>query len=232
MTLQIDVVVATHRGRVRDHNEDAAGIAGWTLTAEESSIVETRIEVGSHIDLVVADGLGGHVGGEVASRTAIGAFFGATGSLDARLAAASEALHAVGDSDSRMRGLATTIAGAQVLPDGSLTVFNVGDSRVYRLVDGLLGMLTVDDTNQNGNLTQVLGGELRTVIEPHFYETDLGDDILLICSDGLITAVDEDRVSDVLALPLRRTANELLDAALLEGAPDNVTFILCARSWQ
>lgn len=226
MTLEIQVVVATHRGSVRDRNEDAAGIAGWTLTAAEASTVAMVVEVDAPLELVVADGLGGHNAGGLASRTALDAFFATAGSVQDRISAADDALHSIGESDPRTLGLATTIAGVQVHPDGGLTVFNVGDSRVYRLVNGLLGMLTEDDKHHDGGLTQVLGGKLRMVIEPHTYETDLSDDIVLICSDGLTSVLDEDSIAEALALPLRRAADELLSRTLLQGAPDNVTFVL------
>ena len=107
-------------------------------------------------------------------------------------------------------------------------LFNVGDSRVYRLVDGLLGMLTEDDKHEDGRLTQVLGGELRMMIEPHIFETDLSSDVVLVCSDGLTSVLDEDVIAEALWLPLRQAASESLNRTLASGAPDNVTFILCA----
>lgn len=227
MTIKIDVAAATHRGLVRDHNEDAVGIAGWALQAEMPSVMSLLLEVDAPTELVVADGLGGHLAGEIASRIAVESFFAAEGTLENRIAAADEALHRVGISDPRVFGLATTIAGVQVHPDRRLTVFNVGDSRVYRMVDGLFGMLSEDDKHQDGGVTQVLGGELRIVVEPHVFETDLADDILLICSDGLTTALDDDTIAEVLALPLREAAVELVKRTLEAGAPDNVTLILC-----
>lgn len=232
MTLWIDVVAATHRGRVRERNEDAAGVGGWSLTAADPRVVTLVLDVEVPVELVVADGLGGHVGGDVASRTAVGAFFAAVGDLGARITAADDALHAVSESDPRMVGLATTLAGAQVHPDGKLVAFNVGDSRVYRLVDGLLGMLTEDDKHDDGRLTQVLGGERRMAIEPHMFETSLSDDIVLICSDGLTSVLDEDVIAEALSHPLRQAASELLNRTLASGAPDNVTLILCAARRQ
>ncbi|GAA1967405.1 PP2C family protein-serine/threonine phosphatase [Agromyces allii] len=227
MTIKLDVVVATHRGLVRDHNEDAIGIAGWSIQGETPSIVDLLLDIDAPKELVIADGLGGHLAGEIASRVAVESFFSAEGTLEDRIGAADEALHGVGISDPRSFGLATTIAGVQVHPDRRMTVFNVGDSRVYRLVDGLFGMLSEDDRHQDGGVTQVLGGELRMVVEPHIFETDLADDILLICSDGLTTVLDDDAIAEVLALPLREAAAELVNRTLEAGAPDNVTLILC-----
>ena len=228
MTLKIKVAVATHRGKVRAHNQDTAGIGGWTLRAMEPVMLTMQLDVDDAAELVVADGLGGHAGGEEASTAAVTAFFAAQGTLVERIASADAAVHNLGERTPRLSGLATTLAGVQLRQDGQLTIFHLGDSRVYRYIDGLLGLLTDDDKYPDGSLTQVLGGSLRMQLDAHLYETYLAGDTLLICSDGLTAVLDEEEIAVVLQLPLDEAAARLMDLALDSGAPDNVTLILCA----
>ncbi|MHB8341408.1 MAG: PP2C family protein-serine/threonine phosphatase [Mycobacteriales bacterium] len=144
--------VATHVGLVREENEDAYAVAGRAW--------------------VVADGLGGHSAGEVASRLAAKAALrhlmddsesGPPISVADRVRAALLAGHAaVLDAiraDRALAGMGTTLVVAVVDPQGTLTVGNVGDSRAYLLASGRLRRLTVDD-----NLAEVLvsTGELTT----------------------------------------------------------------------
>lgn len=227
MTLQVEVVAVTHRGRAREQNEDAAGIAGWTITGEEPAIIATEVTVSAAVELVVADGLGGHLGGETASRTAVSAFFAAHGSLVDRIAAADDAVHSVADDDPGLSDLATTFVGVQLHPDGKICVFNIGDSRMYRYAGGALGLLSVDDSHPDGTVTQVLGGGRRVVLDPHLYDEVLAQDVLLVCSDGLTRVLDDSTIAELLARPLPEAARQLLDRVLEGGAPDNVTFILC-----
>lgn len=230
MTIAVQVIVGSHRGKVRERNEDAAGVAGWTLTGEEPGIIATELTVNAPVELVVADGLGGHLGGEIASRTAVAAFFAASGSLVDRIGAADDAVHSVSDDDPRLHDLATTFVGVQLRPDGTLTFFNVGDSRIYRYAAGVLGLMSEDDSHPDGTVTQVLGGNRRVVLDPHLYEEVLVDDVLLLCSDGLTRVLDEGTIAEVLALPLPAAAVQLLERVLNDGAPDNVTFVLCRRT--
>lgn len=229
MTIAVKVVAVSHRGRVREHNEDASGVAGWTLTGEEPPIIATELVVSSPIELVVADGLGGHEGGEIASRAAVAAFFGARGALVDRINAADEAVHSISDDDPRLSALATTFVGVQLRPDGAITVFNIGDSRMYRYASGALGLISEDDSHPDGTVTQVLGGDRRVVLDPHLYDEILADDVLLLCSDGLTRVLDDSAIAEVLARPVSEAAVQLLDRVLNAGAPDNVTFILCQR---
>lgn len=228
MMLMLDISVVTHRGRVREYNEDTVGVAGWTFRGEEPAVIHTQATVFTEVTLLVADGLGGHVGGAEASATAVEAFFRTPGTIPERVSGADSAVHARAEADPRLTGLATTMAGVEVRHDGTITVFHVGDSRVYRSVDGFVALLTDDDAHADGTLTQVLGGAHRLRINPHLYEADLSTDTLLLCSDGLTAVLDEDVIAEALALPQRQAAERLLDSTLDGGAPDNVTFILCA----
>src|SRR6266568_5023876 len=118
-------------GRVRDSNEDAV--------------------VGTDRLAVVADGIGGHPGGELASATAVALVCaGFTGrSLDELQASARAANRAIWDEAARrseLEGMGTTICAAGLTDDGAVAILNVGDSRAYVFRDGSLTQLTDDHT--------------------------------------------------------------------------------------
>lgn len=189
---------------------------------------------------VVADGLGGHRGGEVASRTAIDA-------LDrtlqvARLAASTddaallrtaivEAHEAVvAAQTSGLEDMGTTVVVALVRPDGRTTVAHVGDSRAYRWRTGMLERLTRDHTVPTGFgrlLTQALGSPAG--VEPDCVEVHFEDgDLLLLCSDGLTDVVSDRGIAELVAAggSCAAIADRLVEAALAGGGPDNVTVVV------
>lgn len=229
------VAAVSHRGAVRDVNEDALGFASWTLSSSEGGPLRVALPLEASMEFVVADGLGGHRGGTEASRMAVEAVVSDTGELSARVAAASDAIYERGVRDSTLRGMGTTLAGVRLEPSGRATVFNVGDSRVYRITDGYLGLLSVDDrpvdqsANNHGVVTQVLGGSQRTAVDVHESSVMLAaGDRLVLCTDGLSDVLDDDAISQLGAVSTRPevAAQALLDAALAEGAPDNVTVVI------
>lgn len=233
----------TDRGSRRRRNEDAL------LVAPERGL------------FAVADGMGGHAAGDVASRLAVAALASALPvplppSLDARslgahlrtaVLAAHEAILAEGEAVAAQRGMGTTLTVFAPLPDRPAAVIaHIGDSRVYRLRGGVLEQLTRDHTwiqNQldEGMLTpaqarshpwssvllRVLGGGGDA--EPDLFTVDTRPgDLLLLCTDGLSSVVDGTDLGVLLTqpLPLESLAAQLLEAALLRGAPDNVSVIL------
>lgn len=231
----IIVAAVSHRGAVRDVNEDALGFASWTLSSSEGGPLRVALLLDGSMEFMVADGLGGHRGGTEASRMAVEAIGSGTGELSARIAAASDAVYERGVHDPALRGMGTTLAGVRVEPSGHATVFNVGDSRVYRIADGYLGLLSVDDrpvdrsADDHGIVTQVLGGAQRTAVDVHESSVMLAaGDRLMLCTDGLSDVLDDDAISELAAASARPeiAAQALLDAALVEGAPDNVTVVI------
>jgi protein phosphatase len=228
---------ATHQGRVRDHNEDA-------------------LLAGPHV-FAVADGMGGHAGGEVASAIAVAglAELGDLHAVEDPTARLTEALDRINDEirrrarqDGAVAGMGTTVAGIARLSGGRLLVFNLGDSRVYRLRSGQLEQLT-DDHSVVGELlragditedeaarhphrnvvTRALGATDR--IEPAVSTVDAAvGDCFLVASDGLFNEVGATQIGDLLATPgtVDRRARSLLDAALFRGARDNVSVVVVA----
>jgi protein phosphatase len=214
----------------------------------------------SHLErapiFVVADGMGGAQAGEVASQVAISHFseeFAAAGedgdgAVD-RLARAAHGanaeIHALAEADSRRAGMGTTLTAAYVGGDEVFFV-HVGDSRAYRLRQGVLERITedhslVEELLRQGRLTEAEAEEhpQRSIItralgpEPDvdidtFTVDALAGDVYLLCSDGLTSMVGETAVEAILrrATDLNGAADELVRAALAAGGRDNVTVLL------
>lgn len=222
-------------GLVRDHNEDAF-------------LLEAPL-------YVVADGMGGHNGGEIASGTTIETFHGARFGLISdpnpvtRLAevaqAANRAVFARASGDPELSRMGTTLTAA-LARDGRLFIAHVGDSRCYRLRDGRLDQLTVDHTlvgefvregriteeqarnhPQRSIITRALGVEPAVPIDSVTLEVASGDRFL-ICSDGLYGMLYDDDIRTYLATVAdpQECAEKLIDAANRAGGEDNTTVIV------
>lgn len=223
---QVQVGSATETGLVRRRNEDALLVDG-----------DGRV-------FAVADGLGGHPAGDVASQLAIEVLetrLQATGDGQApdrvlveALRAAHQALLADARGEPSRRGMGTTAVVAHLPPGGrEAWIAHVGDSRAYLLHDGQLNQLTRDHTTGGpflrGRITQALGttGE----ISPELVRIDLqGGDRLLLCTDGLTDMVSEEDIERIVASvdDAQEACDELVGAAMAGGGADNVTIIVLA----
>jgi PPM family protein phosphatase len=226
---------ATDIGKVRANNQDQL------LVAEPL--------------FAVADGMGGHAAGEVASLTAVEALrqaFNRDRSRAGLVAAAEQANRAVWDrarDDSSLRGMGTTlVAMALVAVDGEdrLVIINVGDSRLYLLRQGEFEQLTSDHSlvqelvdvgeitedeaaihPQRNVLTRALGVDPNVVIDELEILPVKGDRYLL-CSDGLPREVADSQMASIL----RRLTNpsdvakELVAEARAHGGNDNITVVV------
>lgn len=228
---------ATDPGRVRQNNED---------------ICFTRDDPGF---FAVADGMGGHAAGEVASHIAMDTLVtrldeaGCALSADdlARVFAdANRAILARAAAEPLKRGMGTTLTVLAAVEEGQALVAHVGDSRLYRFRESRLEQLTRDHTwvqehvdagvltEENARhhpfasvLTRVLG--TTTSATPDIEPVDvIPDDLFLLCSDGLSGMVDDPDIDAILAgrSPLARMAEQLIDAANDNGGLDNVTLVL------
>jgi protein phosphatase len=223
-------------GRVRRTNQDA-GYAGVFL-------------------LAVADGMGGHAGGDVASHITINhlaeldrEFESIEAARDAartRMLEANAMLIKVVDDYPQLAGLGTTLS--VVLRVGNQAVVaHIGDSRVYRLRAKKVEQLTRDHTFvqrliDTGQITpeeaavhprrSVLMRVLGDVDASPTIDVDIvpleTDDVFLLCSDGLTGVVSDEDIELVLSKQSapQTLANELVTRSLAEGAPDNVTVII------
>jgi len=200
----------------------------------------------------VADGMGGAQAGEVASHAAIEAIEhglpDGPGSAEERLAGlvleANERIIEMARADRERAGMGTTMTAAYVT-EGDVAVAHVGDSRMYRLRDGELRMLTEDHTlvaelERQGKITQeeagrhpqrsiitrALGAEHDIEVDHHTWPARDGD-VYLICSDGLMMFPEAEIGEIVTSAPdLRTAARALIDAANAGGGRDNITVVL------
>jgi protein phosphatase len=224
---------ATHVGHMREGNEDA--------------VAPTDDGRGSGpVVVAIADGMGGHVGGEVASRLAIDTAVGppaeAVISPQHRVEAANDAIIARSAEDPSLAGMGTTMTLGLFDTSGGLHIGHVGDSRMYLLRDGGLRQLTTDhtwvmemqlrgqlSTDQAANhprrhlLTRVLG---MADVEVDHEEIELHDgDRVLLCSDGLTTMLTDQSVEGILVQA--ETPSDavwaLVEAANAAGGYDNTT---------
>jgi PPM family protein phosphatase len=212
----MDVAYRTEVGHVRSRNEDAL------LARPERGL------------LAVADGLGGHPAGDVASLTALtsvdGSDLSAESSADDLRRAAAAAHQAVLDAareEPGRTGMGTTIVVATVR-DTSALVLHVGDSRAYQLgAEGGLAALT-EDHGMHGYLTQALG--LDREVHPDVAKVDCPPGSrLLLCTDGLTNMVADEDLATLLGRGSAQEAVDgLVEAALEAGGIDNVTVIVVA----
>ena len=226
----VELARQSDTGRVRDHNEDRAY---------------------AHDELVaVADGMGGAAAGEVAAQLAIRAIRQLTGPIDrdnlrAAVLSANEAIRRTAQSDPSKVGMGTTMTAVAV-DDGIAQIVHVGDSRAYLWRDGSLrqltddhsvvgemvrrGTLTADEAVNHPHrnvITRALGAEPEVEVDATT-ETLMPDDVLLVCSDGLYTEVDNAGIAGVLAdaSSIDDAARTLVDRANAAGGADNVTVVL------
>lgn len=224
----------THRGRVRAQNEDTIVVGDWVSPPEMDAPRVFRQPLSAPLVCAVADGMGGHSAGEVASRTAAQAVAGAGTELSsaehvrACLAGVDATLNDMMIANAALAGMGTTIVGL-VLAD-PLIWFNVGDSRLYDCSGGRLAQVSIDDTPpgpRSGLITQSLGGGLPEAPVPHVGAAPLTLPArFLLCSDGLTDMLDDDDIANCLALPDTDAVLQLFDLAMRAGGMDNVSVVL------
>ena len=236
------VTALSHAGLVRDHNEDSLVIGQWTLCAGETETPQTLVfPVASPVVVAIADGLGGHPGGDVASSLVVRELARAAPALDGEqslrdvLNACNRALYGIAADQPRLMAMGTTVAGALLTSD-QVFAFNVGDSRVYAHGADGLQLVSVDDSpplapgqEHTVLVTQTLGGGLSyTDVEPHVAPFSQSTDVRwLICSDGLSDLVPDETLNDLLKeSDDSRAAFELWKAAIEAGGHDNITLAL------
>jgi len=238
----VAVSALSHDGLVRDHNEDSLVVGPWTLCAASTLTPQTfYLPIGAPVVVAVADGLGGHPGGEEASSLAVRWLARAAASLTDEAAirealdVCNEAVYAEAAPYPGRTAMGTTIAGL-VVTEQAVVVFNVGDSRVYVLDDAGLAQLSTDDNepptpgqHRSPVVTQALGGHVDAApIEPHISTRPLPEAArYLICSDGLTEAVSDAAITAILrSHDGGAAAFELWKATIAAGAPDNITVAL------
>src|SRR4051812_7894626 len=229
----VDSFCKTHTGRQRRANEDS---------------VYARAPL-----FVVADGMGGAQAGEVASKMSVETLAQGLPDGDApaeerladRVQEANASIYELQQRDAELSGMGTTTTATYVGED-EVAIAHVGDSRAYLFRDGQLEQLTedhslVEEFRRQGKLTEQEARDhpqksiiTRALGPEPFVEVDrmtkrLRDgDVLLICSDGLTSMIDEAAVKRLVvgAASLREAGDALVDAANEAGGRDNITVVL------
>jgi PPM family protein phosphatase len=226
----VDYAIATHAGRVRRKNEDA-------YYAEPPLFA-------------VADGMGGALAGELASRIAVQALgeLVEAGSDEERLAStvrlANRRVAERATSDPRASGMGSTVTAALV-GSRSVAFAHVGDSRAYLWRGGVLTRLSDDHSlvaewvkagalapeeaalhPQRSVITRALGADWQVDVDTWTTPARTGD-VILLCTDGLTGFVDEHAIASVLAGhdDLDGAVHALVDAANAAGGEDNITAV-------
>jgi protein phosphatase len=234
----------TDVGVKRSHNQDAC--------AAQPAVDASGFEANGHV-FVVADGMGGHAVGEKASAKAVRdipflyqkhARDGAIPALRRAFTETNAGIHAIGQENPEFRGMGTTSTALVLRPEGAW-VGHVGDSRAYRIREGVAEQLTFDHSwvweiaRRQGVDPDELGDFKRNVIirslgpDPDV-EVDiegphpvLPGDIFLLCSDGLTGVVPPQEVGAVASvLPAEDAVRLLVHLANLRGGPDNITVLI------
>lgn len=231
-----DAVAVTDTGQVRQANEDAYFLGDSVFA--------------------VADGMGGHVAGEIASRTALEPVAVIDGRVFADYDEAVEALtDAVKDAngavvaraidDPDLKGMGTTLTAALV-EGRRLHVAHVGDSRAYLIRGGTIVQITKDHTlvqhfidqgeitveeaarhPQRSIITRAIGVSSLVEVDHHVVDLEVGDHVLL-CSDGLTGQVEDGEIREAILTAEAEPAalDELVRLANERGGPDNITAVL------
>ncbi len=221
----------TDRGMIRELNEDALGY---------------------HQQLfVIADGMGGHEAGEIASALAVETILNleagepTLANLEKLILKANEAILSSIDEKSELKGMGTTIVALWIFKNRGL-IAHVGDSRAYQLRDGVLNKLTEDHSlvaelvksggitefearthPQRNILTRALG--TKSLLEVSLQEILIKkNDKLLLCTDGLTGMLEESKIQEILLKDKNPQVNadNLVAAANEAGGNDNITAIV------
>jgi serine/threonine protein phosphatase PrpC len=229
---------ATHVGQVRTHNEDSA-LADGTV-------------------FVVADGMGGHAAGEVASGIVIDVMRDLAHrpsvraeNIVSQLRLANQRILESTARNPEQAGMGTTATGLAIVQAGGSdhwAVFNIGDSRTYRFLEGRLTPLTVDHSEVRELLdagvitadeavrhplrnvvTRSLGSDPAPTADIWVFPPYPGERFI-ICSDGLTGELSDDRITAIVAAAEdpQSVADALVRAAVQAGGRDNVTAIVVA----
>ncbi len=251
MTTRIEVAGETNVGMKRTHNEDT-----YSIIKEEDLFV-------------VCDGMGGHASGEVASQMAVEtlkSFFKDTrddpemtwpykmdrsrryqeNRIITGIKLSNLRIHEASKRESKYAGMGTTIVGAFFVDEG-VYLSHVGDSRIYRIREGVIEQITEDHSLLNDyikmkklspeeiqnfphkNVIVRALGMKESVKVDTFFETPHPGDTYLLCTDGLSGEVDDPEMLSIFLQNqsnLQNACHQLIEAACRNGGHDNITVVL------
>ncbi len=223
----------THKGHIRQNNEDSI------LTGDYYA--------------VVADGMGGHNAGDVASKLIVDSIAASFADKSVDDITSRDVKKAISDANKEVwsnakrnterKGMGST-ATLAVFKGSKVFIGQVGDSRAYKFSQGILTQITKDHSyvqelidaghiseHEAGNhpkrnvITRAVGAHID--IETDFFAVDIKNgDIIMLCSDGLISCVSDSEIAQILAGEIETAAYRLVDAALNYGGADNISVII------
>ena len=241
----LDFAVLSDVGMRRANNQDSMA----ATLATDQAMFDSR----GHLFLV-ADGMGAHAAGEMASKLAADniplsyhkyADLPPAEALRRAVHDANDLIHRRGESSEDFKGMGTTCSTLALTASGAILA-HVGDSRVYRLRGSVLDQLTFDhslvwEMRASG---QIPAEQIETYIPKNIITRSLGPnaevqidlegpfplepgDTFLLCSDGLSGQLSDKEIGAILGcLPPKKAARALVDLANLRGGPDNITVIV------
>ena len=232
-------------GSVRPNNEDII-LFGGELFRDQTQILDFEIEEKSRFAVAIADGMGGHSGGDIASEYAAQFFCDFVSELPDDLSAeeitekikdwtqiAHRNLLLQGTQNPEYNGMGTTFCG-MLFYEKLVLAINIGDSRLYRFRNDILRQISTDHSmrqltrnetlpsNQIGN--SLGAGDSAFVDVKDLTGLIYDDDIFLICSDGLSDMITDEEIEQILLT--EPSAEKLVEAAKNAGGKDNVSVVL------
>lgn len=239
------ITALTHKGAVRDENEDAIILGPIVASASMTSPAHCTIPTGSPTVVAVADGIGGQAAGEIASEhvarrmAEVGPQLKTPEDVQGLLRVLDSEVQDHAAQHPEFSGMGTTVAGILLLADGVLW-FNVGDSRTYRLEGRSLRQLSEDDSpavppSEGGRpaatnfITQSLGGSSGGSMVPHVGRDEgSAPGVWLMCTDGLTDLVTVDEMTQLItrAGSDEAAVHALWQAAMEAGGKDNISIVL------
>jgi protein phosphatase len=243
MTLRIEGAGITHRGTVRSTNQDCIAVGFWMSQDTMAAARGFEQELDLPFACIVCDGMGGHNDGERASLMVTKSLvrrimtLGLAG-IASSVRAVNAELFALVRAQPELAGMGSTAVGLAA-HETKLVVFNVGDSRAYKVGERGLIQLSTDDTSvpswklgsgqeRSTKLLQCFGGRTTfTDIVPNVVlEPCMPGSTYLLCCDGLYETLTEEEMAALIGADLKASAEALLRAALEKKARDNVTVAL------
>lgn len=245
--MKIRASYITSRGRVRLNNEDSILVSN-RLISESEKIFHESCE-GQSFLFAVADGMGGHGNGDIASKTVISAFVGDVPKnpieVKSRVLKAKSELENVADGLGLKKNIGTTLSGLSIF-GSRCTIFHSGDSRIYRIRDNLLTKLTLDHTyvQELVDSKEILPEDMRfhpqkNILSKAVMSSRNGDedffeiaeenvclgDVYLLCTDGLWETMSDEEIFASLKNPKNARIESLL-AKSQERGKDNISMII------
>lgn len=245
------VAYLTNKGLKREKNEDAILLNNLIIQDDNMQLPSQVDFINEELLVAVADGLGGHRGGEIASKLTLEILVQYyplnENEITKTLRQAHHRLLNYIASNPQYYGFGTCIAGTLIKKNQAI-IFNVGDCRVYKFHNNVLCQITKDHSlvqeyidkglitkeqahshPQRNIVTESIGGIMDyRLIDVRTYKEMLTDnDTLIICSDGLFDMLEEQEIEACINNDLEKGILQLFNQTLQKGAKDNISIVLC-----